>query len=394
MPAEYDFDGYCRHYLEQWEQRATVRRLPRTRLSAEAARSELFPATLQPIMSHADVIARGPDVRHRILARATATFMLHVAILEVDVITDLCIKFVNADRSVPMPESARQVALTIATDETYHAFVAREFLGDLERHTGIVPAIDAPTTIVPALDEVRRHAPPDLKQVAETMVLCFAENFVTEELFGLSREAAPQGPFHTIMREHMMDEGRHQVFFQRLFRQIWTGLDEEQRSALGRLVPVYLDSFLSAGTYEASQRDLLEDAGFDPEAAARIASESMIAAFGNELPRKSSLQFMRNALHLVEVSGILEHEPTRRTLVERVGRCLIGLLLSHPALEKRRKWKSISNGRSASARSSPCMRPTSDRSCCCPRNEAFALVAASMSPCCRISTAGRRAGTS
>jgi hypothetical protein len=114
----------------------------------------------------------------------------------------------------------------------------------------------------------------------------------------------------------MMDEGRHQVFFQRLFRQIWTGLDEEQRSVLGRLVPIYLDSFLTADTYEASQRDLLEDAGFDPEAAARIAREAIAAFFGTEMPRKSGLQFMRNALHLVEVSGIVEHEPTRRVLVE------------------------------------------------------------------------------
>ena len=316
LAADYDFDGYCRHYLEQWEQRATVRHMPRTRLSAEGARNDLFPAALQPVLSHAEVIARGPDVRHRILARATATFMLHVAILEVDLITDLCIKFVNSDTGVPMPEAAKQVALTVATDEAYHAYVAREFLGDLERHTGIVPANDASMPIVAALAELRRRAPADLKAATDTMVLCFAENFVTEELFGLSREAVPQGPFHTIMREHMMDEGRHQVFFQRLFRQIWTGLGEEQRGALGRLVPVYLDSFLTAGTYEASQRDLLVYAGFDAEVAARIARESLAATFGTELPRKSSLQFMRNALHLVQVSGILDHEPTRSALVE------------------------------------------------------------------------------
>jgi hypothetical protein len=316
VPAENDFDGYCRQYLEQWEQRATVRHMPRTRLSAEAARSELFPATLQPVISHAEVTARGPDVRHRILARATATFMLHVAILEVDIITDLCIKFVNAGAGVPMPEAAKQVALTVATDEAYHAFVAREFLGDLERHTGIVPPSHGAMPIVAALAEVRRCAPPDLERAADTMVLCFAENFVTEELFGLSREVVPQGPFHTIMREHMMDEGRHQVFFQRLLRQIWGGLDEERRSALGRLVPIYLDSFLTADTYEASQRDLLEDAGFDPDAAMRVAREAIAAFFGTEMPRKSSLQFMRNALHLVDVSGILEHEPTRGVLVK------------------------------------------------------------------------------
>jgi len=316
VTTEKTFDDYCRHYLEQWEQRATVRHMPRTRLSAEAARGELFPAALQPILFHADVIARGPGVRHRILAQAAATFMLNVAILEVDIITDLCLKFVNADTSLPMPEAAKQVALTVSTDEVYHAFVAREFLGDLERHTGIVPVRGAALPLVAALAEVRRHAPPDLKVVADTMVLCFAENFVTEELFGLSREAVPQGSFHTVLREHMMDEGRHQLFFQKLLRQVWAGLDEEQRGALGRLVLVYLDSSLTAGAFEESQRDLLEDAGFDPEAAARITREALAAAFGTKMPRKSSLGFMRNALNLVEVSGMLEYEPTRRVLVE------------------------------------------------------------------------------
>jgi hypothetical protein len=316
VPAENDFDGYCRHYLEQWEQRATVRHMPRTRLSAEAARSELFPATLQPVLSHAEVTARGPDVRYRILARAAATFMHHVAILEVDIVADLCIAFANAGAGVPMPEAAQQVALTVATDEAYHAFVAREFLGDLKRHTGIVPPSRSAMAITAALAEVRRCVPPDLGQAADTMVLCFAENFVTEELFELSREAVPEGPFHTIMREHMMDEGRHQVFFQRLFRQMWAALDKEQRSALSRLIPVYLDSFLTPGTYMASQCDLLEYAGFDAEAAARIAQEAMVAEFGTEMPRKSGLKFMRNALNLIDVSGILKHEPTRGVLVE------------------------------------------------------------------------------
>ena len=179
-----------------------------------------------------------------------------------------------------------------------------------------MPAVGAALPLVGALAEVRQRAPAGLKGVADTMVLCFAENFVTEELFGLSREAVPLGAFHTIVREHMMDEGRHQVFFQRLLRRIWHGLDEERRTALGRLVLVYLDSVLTSADFEASQRDLLEDAGFDPEAAARIARETIVAAFGIELPRKSELPFMRNALHLVEVSGILEHEPTRRALID------------------------------------------------------------------------------
>ena len=318
MPLESDFDDYCRRYLEQWEKRATVRHLPRTRLSAEASRHELFPAALQPILKHAEVVARGPEARHRLLARATGTFMLHVAILEVDVITDLCIRLVTKGADAPVPESALQVALTVSTDEAYHAYVAREFLGDLEKHTGVVPgpAGDSDMPLIGGLAAVRRRAPPELARAADTMVLCFAENFVTEELFGLSKEADPEGPFHIIMREHMMDEGRHQIYFQKLFRHVWDGLDEARRTALGRLVPHYLDSLLTAGGYEASQADLLRYIGFDGETATRIAREAIAAVYGTERPAKSTMKFMRNALHLVEVSGILKHPPTRQTLVE------------------------------------------------------------------------------
>jgi hypothetical protein len=315
MPAQSDFDAYCQGYLEQWEQRATVRHLSRTRLTAEAAQAEMFPAAMQPTLAHAEVVARGAEARHRLLARATATFMLQVAVLEVDLVTSLCIDFINKGAVAPVPESARQVALTVSVDEAYHAYVAREFLSDLERHTGVVPSTeDMP--MVAALQETRRVTPPELQRATETMMLCFAENFVTEELFGLSKEAVPQGPFHTMMREHMMDEGRHQIFFQKLFRHIWNGLAEDQRTGLGQLVAAHLDGLLTASGYVESQVDLLEYIGFDHEAAARIAREAMVSAFGTELPRKSQLKFMRSALHLVEVSGILDHAPTRQTLVE------------------------------------------------------------------------------
>ena len=318
MPVEGGFDEYCRKYLEQWEKRATVRHLPRTRLSAEAARHELYPASMQPLLAHAEVVALGPEARHRLLARAAAIFMLHVAILEVDLITELCVGLANRGAGAAVPEAARQVALTVGTDEVYHSYVAREFLGDLEAHTGVVPgpAGDSDMPILGALAEVRQHAPPELARAADTMVLCFAENFVTEELFGLSKEADPAGPFHVIMREHMMDEGRHQIYFQKLLRHVWDGLDEERRTALGALVPRFFDSFLKSGSFEASQADLLGYVGFDGESAKRIAREAMAAAYGTERPAKSRIKFMRNALHLVEVSGILGHPPTRRTLVE------------------------------------------------------------------------------
>ena len=164
-----DFDGYCGHYLEQWEQRATIRYLKRTRFSAEAAQNELFPAGLQILLRHPEVIERGSDVRRRILARETATFMLQVAILEVDLITKLCIDFTQLGAGVSVPEAAKRVALTIATDEAYHAYVAREYLSDIKLHLDIEPWIDSSPSLVIALQELRRAAPVELERVIETL---------------------------------------------------------------------------------------------------------------------------------------------------------------------------------------------------------------------------------
>jgi len=317
MSRDKDFDKYCQRYLEQWEQRATVRHLTRTRLTAETSRDDLYPPALQISLSHPEVVARGPEVRHRLLALQTASFMTHVALLEVDIITNLCIDFVGKGAGIPVPYSAQQVALTVATDELYHAFVAREFIADLKEHTGIEFLNPAASSLQLAFEALRSITPAELTRPTEIMALCFAENFVTEELFGLSKEAEPQGAFHTNVREHMMDEGRHQIFFQKLFRYLWHSLDEDQRRALGQLIPCFLDGFLDGNSFEKSEIDLLEAIGFDHHSATRIAKEAIAASFsGQSFKGKSNIKFMRNVLNLVDVSGILEHAPTRQVMTD------------------------------------------------------------------------------
>lgn len=317
MPV--DIDAYSGKYLLQWEARATVRRMPRYRLPDDMSRHDLFPANLVALLDHDAVVALGRDARREILMRTTCGFMESVASLEVDLIADLCGKLVKNGMGVPLPDSTRQVALSIATDEAYHAFVAREFLGDMKRLTGIVPleTTDEIDPIQAALAHLQRTAPPAIRAEAEAMALCFAENFVTEELFGLSRDTEPSDPFHFIIREHMMDEGRHQVFFQNLLSYLWTALDEERRTALGRLLPGFLDVLLTNPTHHLNQQiDLLGVFGFDRKRATEIIHESMNAKFGAVIPPKYDLIFARNSMNLIETARILDHAPTRAAMIE------------------------------------------------------------------------------
>lgn len=316
-----ELDGFSQDYLRVWNAKATVRGMARFRLTEIAHVHNLFPAALQPLVRHEAVRALGEDALRELLIRTAYRWQIDIAELEIDVVTELCGRLANRPVGFVLPDAARHVALTIATDEAYHAYVAREFVADAVRLSGVTPAVRTVDTppIVKALEKVRLAVPAGLRREADIMVLCFAENFAVEELFGLSRDVAPDDPFRIVVREHLIDEGRHQVFFQRLLRHMWWGLDEEARTALGRLVPVFLDAlYLDRAYYTESYVDILQTLGFDRETGRRIVGEAYAAEYGAWDGRKTGLKMAAQGLNLVDVAGIADH-PTTRALLASSG---------------------------------------------------------------------------
>ena len=250
------FDTFAQRYLREWDKRATVRTQQRWRLPAEIDLGRLFPFEFQPIARHAAVVALGEKAVHEMLVRTLFKFQAEVAHLEMAVVGELCGKLANGAFGFPLPASVRQVARTIGVDEFYHSYLAREFIADLSQHTGIDPGPlpDGTYPLATALAAVRRDADPAILGEAEIMVLCFAENFVTEELFGLVKNTPKDTAFHIALREHLVDEGRHQIFFQMLMRHIWQEIDEPTRTALGALLPGFLDAFILDREFVAELR--------------------------------------------------------------------------------------------------------------------------------------------
>jgi hypothetical protein len=313
-----ELEQHAVRYLQQWEERATVRSRQRTRLTAETTAVRMFPDMMMPALKHEALSHWSDAQRHEYSVRMACDFQQAVALLEIDPVTDLCGKLAGQGMGLAVPEAVRQVALTIATDEAYHALAAREFVADAERFMGIVvPRADRDKDpLTKALAYVRKAAPAELLRTAETMVLCFAENFITGELFGLSKDAAGDSPFQVIMREHLVDEGRHQVFFQTLLRTLWAEVDEEVRIELGRLLPAFLDAFLfDPHAFVDSQARILGPMGFDHETGKRIIIEAFAAAWGPPPAEKHKRILAQNSLKLMATTGISDHAPTRGVLV-------------------------------------------------------------------------------
>jgi len=314
-----ELDRFSQRYLRQWDKRSTVRSMGRYRVSKKDALNHLFPIDQQPLAEHPDVVALGEDAVHELLVRTVLKWQGDIAALEVVVVDDLCGKLANEPVCFPLPESARQAALTIGTDEVYHAYVAREFIDDVKRHTGVDPEKIAETEypILNGLAYLREAAPAELVREAETMALCFAENFVTESLFGLSKGTEPDNPFHIALREHLIDEGRHQSFFQHLIRHMWATVDEEMRVALGRLMPGFLDAFLmNVGPITSSYAEILGFLGFKRERAMEMVGEAFVAKYGQWDGRKDNVRYASRCMNLVKVANVLEHEPTREAMIE------------------------------------------------------------------------------
>jgi P-aminobenzoate N-oxygenase AurF len=312
-------DEYSSNYLLQWDKRATVRTRQRYQLTSIDAQHDVFPMALQPLAAHKAVIAKGRDAVRELLVRTAYQWQSDVAALEVDVVAELCGRLASRSVRFLLPDSARHVALTIGTDEMYHAYAAREFIAHVKHLTGIDPGptVEADTALFKALTYVERAAPSELLREAEIMVLCFAENFVTEELFGLSKDIGPQSSFQVVAKEHLMDEGRHQQFFQRLLSHMWREIDAEARAALGRLLPSFLDVFLrSNDQHMAKAASLLDFLGFEPETCRRIAEEAFDAQYGPLSHCKSEMKYAQHCLDLVRTSGMLTDTPTREALIE------------------------------------------------------------------------------
>lgn len=239
-----------------------------------------------------------------------------MADIEVDVVAELCARLAHQKLRFALPQSARHVALTIGSDEMYHSYVASEFNERLKELAGIDFTGSNPSPLVKALRQVRTLSPADLVHEADVMVLCFAEHFVTEELFGLSSDGAARGVFQVITREHLMDEGRHQQFFSRLASHMWAGLDPAARTVLGGLVPGFLDAFLRDDDhFTADAVDLVTALDFTPEDAIRIVSEAFDAQYGTTPRPKWELRHVAHCLTLMHSCGMLADPGTRETLV-------------------------------------------------------------------------------
>jgi len=310
------FDALCESYLKQWDHHSTIRWKKRFTLDKSHLASEIFPRQLQRLLFLPEVQQLGEEKIHTLLVRSSYKWMGDIAALEAKVVSRLCSDLANNKYQFSLTQNMRKVALTIGTDEMYHAFIAREYIDQLAELTGITPLVEQEDDypLIRIVAYLKDTVPAEHLPESEMIALCFAENFVTEELFGLVKGTEPSGCFHQIIREHMVDEGRHRVFFSHLLAHIWRSLSEETKTLWAKLLPTFLNRFLlDESSVADSYRENLLAIGCDDSDINRWLGQVMPNNY-DAMPDKSVFPHVQATLALVAESGMLDHAELKNNL--------------------------------------------------------------------------------
>jgi hypothetical protein len=337
-----ELDSFSKKYLLDWEQKSTVRTGKRSRLDKAMISKIEFPHAIKQFLQYPEVKALTQAELQPFYLQALCNMLYTVAQSEVNFVTDQCGKLANNDLGIELSSSIKQVAIAIGTDEMYHAFAARELLSDIEELTGVIPEVLQKTSaktqredlvnsnkqakdLLTPVEYLKNAVHEKLERVAETTLLCISENAVVDDLIEMAKGYQADNPVAIYNREHIHDEGRHKVFFQRLLKYIWGALLEEDRICLGQAIAGYYEQYFKPLSYDELVQVTskhLQKLTLSEDVIQSIAPQIANAKAKQPLHEKD---FIQNPMRLMAFAGVSDHPPTRELFLK------IGLLA--PSLE-------------------------------------------------------------
>ncbi len=321
-----DTDSFCRRYMVQWDKRSLVRAKERFELAPDFDKAEMVNPRLVLGATHPKVVALGPDAQRYLMMQHCYEYLEAVACGEAELISKVAIDIGCGEGDGLLSKAARQALMTVATDEIYHAYSARELIEALEAASGIPvqpPTVDS--IMVTSAEATFERTSAELLPFVKLMVVGLMENAITDDLVEVIKSGNQSSPFYDFNRIHIMDEACHRAFFRVVLASAWASLGHRQRREIYDLLPFFLKSYLAGLSLEGNVglRERLCAAGLDKADAETVISDSAaVLAKGGPHP------FWYNIRKCLAVTGMLDDPALCARLVEG------GWPLEDPPLEQ------------------------------------------------------------
>ncbi len=295
--------------VSAWYDKATVRYTPRIVIPDYASDALVYPTALSIICEHPLVAARGKHAKSFILTQSAYQYLYGVGLLETKFVIRCGLDLVNGC-ILPIDDVARLQALSVIIDESYHAYVALDYIMQMKDKSGIEP-LSVPQTNRRLDATARAYAAlsPELRMDFQLLAVMVGENVLTNEIATMGREKELTQSYITLMTDHVADEGRHSVYFNGLMKQRWAQLDQATQARFGAMLPGFIDDFLSIDPERPLERQMLEGCGFGDDDIRRIIDDTQTTFLGNHAARSGKTK--QRLCRLVKTLGMLDRDDVR-----------------------------------------------------------------------------------
>lgn len=293
-----------------WLQKASVRR--QGSMWAESAEpfNWRFPSEMKPLLAHDEFRAQPEAVQKFVNVQAFHKYLHDVCLTETDVVNRVSTDIAYGRSAASLPAEIQAAAFSIIVDEAFHSYVARVFSTHIAEATGIAPvAMPERNPLVRAYDDVVDGSDNQLLAMSQLLCCCLSESTFTKEILSASRLEGYDPAFHSIMVDHLADEGRHYSYFRQVLTLYWQSLSESGREQAATLLPAILETYFDDSLDEDFDRSVLLQAGIDAATIERWLEEVRSqAAPMIDRPR------VRNSIDFLRLCGVLQHPVVRQRL--------------------------------------------------------------------------------
>src|SRR3990167_5921399 len=295
-----------------WETQASVR--TKSRVILQSPGHDLFPIVKQPICAHPLIQELGSAAIQYILVQTAYKFMANIALIETLVVNHITTKIANNDFHILFPEKMQLDSLTIIVDESYHAYVARDYIMQLKNLTQIDP-IEARTRtgLSTAIAQVDNSLSALAKEALELIAVCIAENSITQYLGQLMRSPDINNEFSQVTSDHLKDEGRHAIFFGKVLEFYWEAISECVKAEVAPVVPIFIENYLKFEDQKEYDRKILQALGLSERSVEKILHDTYVEYHKNLFLINP---VARNVIKFIEKCGLLGHLTMRRAFDE------------------------------------------------------------------------------
>lgn len=297
------------HYeskIKQWDKYSAIRSRPRRFIGDEENIQYVFPPARQPIIVHHKLKNISKEQKQFILAQSLYKYLNDIANIEKDIINLAALKINKNQYFVKFPFAFQLDALSIIIDESYHAYVALDFLKQTEEFLNI-PSLPLPkeTELSNTIYEISQSFANEIFENFYLIAVAIAEHALTHDLIAIAKSKEVCKTFYYVMHDHVLDENRHAKFFEAILELFWKALPSEQKEIIGRQLPKLINNYQAPYLQAQFDRSILEAIQIDKNDIEEIIADTHCGWVENKLNNQNIIA--KQMVALLERTNVFTH---------------------------------------------------------------------------------------